>query len=308
MRNAFAKAVTDLAGKNKDLVLLAGDIGNRLFDDYKKKYIDRFYNCGVAEAGMTGIAAGLSSSGLQPITYTITPFNTLRCLEQIKLDICYPNLPVIIVGTGSGLSYSGLGSTHHSLEDIASMRMLPNMHVLCPGDIFEVKLALQKALELKKPCYIRLGKKGEQVVHEEEPEFEIGKATVVKKGSDVAILSVGNMLGPTYNATKILLKKNISSELISFHTIKPIDKELIISLFEKFKLIIVVEEHGLVGGGGSAVLELAHRMNKDTKKLILFNTPDRFLSAIGSQKEARKSLELDEESIALKIIDKLKRL
>ena len=119
MRNEFAKTITEIARDKKDLVLLAGDIGNRLFDDFKSTYPDRFYNCGVAESNMTGVASGLASSGLRPITYTITPFNTARCFEQIRLDICYPNLPVVIVGTGSGLSYATLGSTHHSLEDIS---------------------------------------------------------------------------------------------------------------------------------------------------------------------------------------------
>ena len=141
MRNAFAEAVTEIADENQELIMLAGDIGNRLFDNFKEKHPHRFYNCGVAEAGMTGIAAGLASCGLYPITYTITTFNTLRCLEQIRLDVCYPDLPVIIVGTGSGLSYASLGATHHSMEDICILRSLPNMHVICPADEVEVKLA-----------------------------------------------------------------------------------------------------------------------------------------------------------------------
>jgi len=146
MRNSFATEITKLACKNKKIVLLSGDIGNRLFDNFRKLNKNRFYNCGIAEACMTGIASGIASSGLLPITYTITPFNTMRCLEQIKLDICYPNLPVIIVGTGSGLSYASLGSTHHSLEDIAILRSIPNMNILCPSDPTEVKKLLRDAL------------------------------------------------------------------------------------------------------------------------------------------------------------------
>ena len=159
MRNSFATEITKLAYKNKKIVLLSGDIGNRLFDNFRKLNKNRFYNCGIAEACMTGIASGIASSGLLPITYTITPFNTMRCLEQIKLDICYPNLPVIIVGTGSGLSYASLGSTHHSLEDIAILRSIPNINILCPSDPTEVKQLLRDALKIKKPVYIRLGKK-----------------------------------------------------------------------------------------------------------------------------------------------------
>ena len=119
----------------------------------------RFYNCGVAESNMTGVASGLAASGYRPVTYTITPFNTLRCFEQIRLDICYPNLPVIIVGTGSGLSYASLGATHHSMEDISILRTLPNLQIICPGDKKEVKEALIKAYKSKKPTYIRIGKK-----------------------------------------------------------------------------------------------------------------------------------------------------
>ncbi|PCI31321.1 MAG: transketolase, partial [Elusimicrobia bacterium] len=126
MRNAFATAITELGDEYPELVMLAGDIGNRLFDRFKEKYPERFYNCGVAEANMTGVAAGLAASGLKPITYTITPFNTTRCFEQIRVDVCYPDLPVIVVGTGAGLSYASLGATHHSMEDIAILRTLPN--------------------------------------------------------------------------------------------------------------------------------------------------------------------------------------
>ena len=157
MRNAFAHQLFIEAKKNDKIVFLAGDIGNRLFDKYKKNFPKRFYNCGVAEANMTGVASGLAKLGFIPITYTITPFNTYRNFEQIKIDIAYPCLPVVVVGTGAGLSYASLGVTHHSLEDIALLRTLPNFNVVCPGDSIEVKLLLKDALKLKKPTsYIYL--------------------------------------------------------------------------------------------------------------------------------------------------------
>ena len=307
MRNAFAEVMTELVEDRDDLVLLAGDIGNRLFDKFKKKAPQNFFNCGVAEAGMTGIASGLASVGFNPFTYTITPFNTLRCLEQIRLDICYPNLPVTIVGTGSGLSYAGLGATHHSLEDIACMRMLPNMNVICPGDSVEVKLAVEAALNSKEPCYIRLGKKGEETIHlSEKPNFSIGKGITITNGSDIAILGIGNMLGPASAVKNLCNENNISTKLISFHTIKPLDKKLLDELFENYSLIVVVEEHGLVGGGGSAILEYAFQAKKDITKLMLFNTPDKFLTSVGTQTEARLELGLDPDSIFSKIKQNLK--
>ena len=165
MRNAFAEAIAEAAATDKRVVLLSGDIGNRLFDAFKDKFPDRFYNCGVAEANMTSMAAGMAMCGLRPFTYTITPFATTRVMEQIRVDICYHNVPVAIVGTGSGLSYASLGPTHHSCEDVAFLRALPNMTVICPADAAEVRRAVAAVLEIAGPVYLRLGKKGEPTVH-----------------------------------------------------------------------------------------------------------------------------------------------
>jgi transketolase len=305
MRNAFAKAITDLGDIRPDLVLLAGDIGNRLFDQFKEKHPTRFYNCGVAEANMTGVAAGMAASGLRPITYTITPFNTVRCLEQIRLDICYPDLPAIVVGTGAGLSYAGLGATHHSMEDIAILRTLPNMHVICPADAVEVRLATRAALDLGRPTYIRLGKKGEPLVHQTDPEFTIGRAITLRDGSDVALLSVGNMLSVAVQCADQLRAAGVSASVSSFHTIKPLDDGLLGTVFAEKRLVVVVEEHGLAGGAGSAVLEWGNAARVDTTKLLRFGGPDRFLISCGSQREARALLGLTADNIATRILERL---
>ncbi|MDA8992607.1 transketolase [Candidatus Pelagibacter ubique] len=307
MRNEFAKTITELAKKKKDIILLAGDIGNRLFDKFKKNNPERFYNCGVAEANMTGVASGLASSGLKPITYTITPFNTARCFEQIRLDICYPNLPVIIVGTGSGLSYASLGATHHSMEDIAILKTLPNLQIICPGDQKEVREALIKAYESNKPTYIRLGKKGEPIIHKKKPKFEIGKSIFIKKGEDIAILGVGNALSIASNCEEMLREKKIYSDLISFHTPKPIDEKLLKNLFKSNKLIVVIEEHGLIGGVGSSILEWANNNKLDIKNILRFGGPDRFLTGCGNQNEARDFIGLTPKKICNQIIYQLKK-
>jgi len=213
MRNAFASEITTLAKENHSIVLLSGDIGNRLFNEFKKKYPDRFFNCGVAEANMTGMAAGMAMCGLLPLTYTITPFNTTRCLEQIRVDVCYHNLPVIIVGVGAGLSYAGLGGTHHACEDIALLRALPNMNIICPGDAAEVRLALRAAFKIKSPVYIRLGKKNEPVIHKKEPIFEIGKGITIIKGKRVCILSTGNILPVAVDTAFLLEKQGVSTQV-----------------------------------------------------------------------------------------------
>jgi transketolase len=305
MRNAFAKAVAELGDTHPELVMLAGDIGNRLFDQFKEKHPSRFYNCGVAEANMTGVASGLAASGLHPITYTITPFNTARCFEQIRLDICYPNLPVIVVGTGAGLSYAGLGATHHSMEDIAILRTLPNMHIVCPADPVEVRLAVKDALRLKRPTYIRIGKKGEPTIHKSDPDFEIGRGIVMRTGNDVAILGVGNMVTSALEAAEQLHRSGVSAQVISLHTIKPLDDALLSQLFSNQKLVVVLEEHGLIGGAGSAVLEWGNAKRVDLDKLLCVGGPDRFLSACGDQEEARVLLGLTPEKVTEKILCRL---
>lgn len=306
MRNVFAKAVTEMGDIYPELVMLAGDIGNRLFDRFKEKHPSRFYNCGVAEANMTGVASGLAASGLRPITYTITPFNTVRCLEQIRLDICYPNLPVIVVGTGAGLSYAGLGATHHSMEDIAILRTLPNMHIVCPADPVEVRLAVKDALRLGRPTYIRLGKKGEPVIHESDPDFQIGRGITVRDGSDVAILGVGNTLALALKCADQLQQAGVSAKVASLHTVKPLDDLLLSTIFAEQKLVVVLEEHGLIGGAGSAVLEWGNAKRVDLSKLICIGGPDRFLVACGDQKEARTMLGLTSEKISQQILDRMR--
>jgi transketolase len=307
MRNEFAKTLTEVAKTNKKIILLTGDIGNKLFDNFKIKYPKRFYNCGVAEANMTGVASGIATTGLRPITYTITTFNTARCFEQIRLDVCYPNLPVIIVGTGSGLSYASLGASHHSMEDISILRTLPNLQIVCPADTKEVRQCLIEALKSNKPTYIRLGKKGEPIIHKTIPNLKIGKGLILKKGKDIAILGVGTALSIAIECEQYLRKKKISSDLISFHSPKPLDTKLLNNLFKNKKLIIIIEEHGLIGGAGSAVLEWANINKKDANKVVRFGGPDKFLTGCGNQKEARKSIGLTSKKIYMKILKALKK-
>ena len=181
MRNAFARELEAIAERDARVMLLSGDIGNRMFDKFKGKFPDRFLNCGVAEQNMMGVAAGLALCGWRPVCYTITPFVTTRCLEQIRVDVCYHQAPVVVVGVGAGLAYAELGATHHACEDIAFLRALPGMTVLCPADPMETGPALRAAMALESPTYLRLGKKGEPNVHEAPPEpFEIGRALPVR--------------------------------------------------------------------------------------------------------------------------------
>jgi transketolase len=302
MRNAFADELTKLGNDDPRIVMLSGDIGNRLFDKFRDAHPGRFFNCGVAEANMTGLAAGLAMSGLRPVTYTITPFVTTRCLEQIRTDVCYHDVPVTIVAVGAGLSYAGLGPTHHACEDIAFLRALPNMNVICPGDAFEVGAALRAVMRQDRPSYIRMGKKGEPKVHSGPlTDFEIGKAITITQGDEICILSTGNLLPEAVEAGHILSADGHSTRVVSFHTVKPLDEACLADAFSKFRRVITVEEHSLIGGFGAAVAEWAVDKGEDTRKLMRFGTPDSFFKKSGEQEYARQQLGLTAHQIAERV-------
>ncbi|MCX5856262.1 MAG: transketolase, partial [Deltaproteobacteria bacterium] len=277
MRSAFAQELTDLAASDERVILLIGDIGNHMFDDYQEKFPSRFINCGIAEANMVSMAAGLAICGMRPFIYTFTAFDTTRCFEQIRVDLCYQNLPVVIIGLGGGLTYAPLGPTHYICEDIAIMRSLPNMTVLCPGDAVEVRCSIRGAMKQNGPVYIRIGKKNEPVVHKETPEFQIGKAITCKPGNDVCIITTGTILPNALKARELLKGKKISALVVHFHTIKPFDLTTLSSVFSQFDLVVTLEEHSLIGGLGSAIAEWYVDNSEINVKLLRLGTRDEFL-------------------------------
>tara|TARA_R110000824_G_scaffold366730_3_gene555797 strand:- start:59542 stop:60468 length:927 start_codon:yes stop_codon:yes gene_type:complete len=306
MRNAFADELTKLGGEDPRVVMLSGDIGNRLFDKFRASHADRFFNCGVAEQNMMGVAAGMAMSGLRPIAYTITPFITTRCLEQIRVDVCYQEAPVMIVAVGAGMSYAGLGPTHHACEDISFLRSLPNMKVVCPADAWEVRAAMRAALLQDNPVYIRMGKKGEPKIHSAIPtDFQIGKALTIENGQDVCLLSTGNMLPEVIDAAHHLKSLGISARVVSFHTVKPLDIACLEEAFASFKLVATIEEHSLIGGLGAAVAEWIVDNEVRPKKFLRFGTSDAFFRLSGEQEYAREQLGIDAMSIAKRISNTL---
>lgn len=306
MRNAFADEMTRICTESSKPVLLSGDIGNRLFDKLKAAAPDQFYNCGVAEANMIGVASGLALSGYRPFAYTIVPFITTRVLEQIRIDLCYHNVPATVVGVGGGLSYAALGPTHHALEDIALLRVLPNMTVLCPGDALEVRACLKAALAHDGPVYIRLGKKGEPVVHQAEPSIIIGKSLMLRDGTDCTILAVGNLLPEAMKAANLLADQNIQVRVVSLVSVKPLDGAMLTRNFASTKLVVSLEEHSVAGGAGSAILEwISDHDPAAMTKFMRIATPDAFYKLSGKQSYARQQLGLDAESISRKITSRL---
>lgn len=298
MRNAFADEITKIAQQREDIVLLSGDIGNRLFDKFKEVALGRFFNCGVAEANMIGVAAGMAASGLRPVCYTIASFLTYRVIEQIRLDLGYHHQRVILVGTGAGLSYASLGSTHHSVEDMGMLRLIPGLAVLAPGDEKELRPAFHAALDYPGPVYIRIGKKGESVVHETEPKFAIGKALRLREGKEVWILALGNTLPLAMEAAAQLDNGDISCGVASMGSLKPLDTRILSEIFGSARVVATLEEHSVLGGLGTAVAEwLAANAAAAKAKLVCFGTPDKFLHATTHQSSARAWAGLTAENI-----------
>ncbi len=302
MRNAFAAEITRLAAERDDLVLLSGDIGNRLFDKFKEVAPGRFFNCGVAEAGMIGVAAGMAACGLRPVCYTIASFLTYRVIEQIRLDLGYHHQRVLLVGTGAGLSYASLGATHHSVEDMGMLRLIPGLAVLAPGDAVELRSAIPAALDYDGPVYLRIGKKGEPVVHQNSVDFRVGRALRVREGGRVWILALGNMLPVAMRASEILGARGIPAGVASMGSLKPIDEGLLREVFAAADLVATAEEHSVLGGLGTAAAEWLAREGRGAKaRLLTFGTPDEFLHQTTHQPSARVWAGLDAETMAASI-------
>lgn len=294
MRDTFARVMTSMARDREDICLLSGDIGNRMFDKFKLIAPDRFINCGIAEANMMSMATGMGLSGLRPVVYTITPFTTTRCLEQIRTGAAYHESPVIIVGTGSGLSYAELGSTHHSLEDIAILKCIPNINICCPCDSNELAAHLHDALNYEKPTYIRIGKKGEPNILSSE-ECKIGKANLVKEGDSQLILCAGPIISEALRAATLMEKQGIRVGVASIGSVKPLDSEFLQSVLDKgYQSWITLEEHHRAGGLGSSILEWLDEKNYLHKvKLHRMGIPDKFIYELGSQNYIREKEEID---------------
>jgi transketolase len=297
MRDAFAQEMTRLAAERTDLTLLSGDIGNRMFDRYKQVAPERFLNCGIAEANMMSVAVGMALSGMRPVIYTITPFTTTRCLEQIRVGVSYHQAPVVIVGTGSGLSYAELGPTHHSLEDMAILRTLPGMNVVAPADSAELVAQLQEALESPHPTYMRIGKKGEPALHGRSSELGIGKANLLRDGTDLLVIGVGPILGEAVRAAKALAAEGCSVAVASLGSVKPLDEAFLMAMARRFPLWLSLEEHGITGGLGSALLEWMAERERPPIRLKRLGTPDAFLHELGNQSFTRRRLGLDADGL-----------
>jgi transketolase len=291
MRTAFINQLIEEASKNDKVFLLVGDLGFSVVEPYAERFPNRYLNVGIAEQNMAGMAAGLAMEGYRVYIYSIGNFPTLRCMEQIRYDICYHNLNVTVVAVGGGYAYGSLGASHHATEELAMLRAIPNMVVCAPGDPEEAKLITTFTAQHDGPCYIRLGKAGEPVVHAPGTiTIELGKILKVKGNKRIAVFSTGSMLKYVVD---YLDQNNIDSSVYSFPFIKPIDKTQLAALFNKYDKIITIEEHQSNGGFGSAILEYLNDLTGDgyvenppaIKRIAI---QDKFYSVAGSQDYLRE--------------------
>ena len=297
MRPAFNKTLFELAREDERIFLVLADIGFNAVEPFANKFPDRFFNVGVAEQDMTGIACGLALEGNIVFTYTIGNFVSIRCLEQVRNDVCYHNANVKIIAIGGGVAYGALGSSHHCDQDLAIMRSLPNLIVLSPGDAVETRLLTRAITAHNGPCYMRVGRGKEVVVHQSDPDLQIGKAITMREGNDLTLISTGDMLPYVVEASEKLKQNGIKARVLSMHTIKPLDKQAVTSTAQETGAIITVEEHNILGGLGGAVAEVLAESDCPKVPFKRMGLNDAFCKKIGSQKYLRNEYGLSIEDI-----------
>ena len=308
MRKAFNQELLKIAEKDPRVFMVLADIGYGEIEPFAEAHPDRFINCGVAEQNMTGVACGVAMEGNIAVTYSIANFPTLRCLEQVRNDVCYHNANVKIVIIGGGVSYGELGISHHSTEDIAIMRALPNMAVLVPSDIVEARAATHAMMAYEGPVYYRCGYKGEPDLHDgrDVTDFRIGGSSLLREGKDATIFFAGPIGINAVRAADALEKEGIHCRLISLYSIKPIDKEAICKAARETGGIVVLEEHNIHGGVGSAVAEVLMDEGAGPVPFKRLAFPDVNVTKVGSQAWLREQYGLGTADIVKAVKEMVK--
>ena len=300
---AFSFALIELAAQNPNIVVLSSDMSTPAgLDKFKKTYPDRFFNVGIAEQNLVGMAAGMASEGWIPIIVAQACFVTMRGFEQIRQFCGYMHFPIIIAGYGAGFCLQFMGNTQFSTEDIGILRTIPDMTIVSPADAAEAAKALEAAIEYKQPMYLRLtGKMGCPIIYREEYDFTIGKGIVLKEGTDIQIIASGCVVDASLKAAKLLDEQNVSTSVINMHTVKPLDTTLI---NPEAKLIVTVEEHNVINGLGSAVADYLAKKNIQVP-LLKIGVQDKF-SSVGDYQFLLEQHGLTPEHITESILNNLK--
>ena len=305
MRDTFVRTLIEEAKNNENIELITGDLGFGVLKPFFEQLPNQFTNAGIAEQSMTGIAAGMALCDKTVFTYSIGNFPTLRCIEQIRNDCAYHHANVKIVCVGGGFVYGSLGMSHQATEDIAIMRALPEVTVVCPGDLVEAAEATKAIANMPGTVYLRLGRGGEKRIHNKIDNFQIGKAIKIQDAKEdcdkkIALFSTGAILDEATEAVKMLEGAGIGVEEYSFHTVKPIDKDVILDCASRYDYIVTVEEHNIIGGFASAVSEVLSDLDQKAR-LIKIGLNDEYCSKVGNQKYLRNEYGMTAEKIISKI-------
>jgi transketolase len=299
LRDTFARTLYQVAKQKSNVFIVVADISPAgSMAPFREEFPEQFINVGVAEQTMISLCAGLALRGCTAFAYTIATFSLYRPFEQVRIDLCYQNLPVTVVGIGGGVSYSTLGGTHHAQEDIAVVGAIPNIAVIAPCDPLETEAAVWVCAERKGPTYLRLGKAGEPNFTAEAPEpFEFGKIRKIKDGQDACLIAYGPIMKMAFDvAAKLEREKGRSVAIYSAHTVKPLDNEGVRRILENFETVAVVEEHSVRGSLGGQVKQLAWDAQAKCK-LHTFSLKDEFIHQFGSQNDMWKAHGLTTEII-----------
>jgi len=304
--DVFSATLQELAANDRDIVVVTSDSrGSGKLGPFGQKYPGQHVEVGIAEQNLVGVAAGLASAGKKVFAVSPACFLTARALEQIKNDVAYSDNPVKVVGISAGVSYGALGSTHHSLHDFAVLRAINNIIVVAPADNFETKQAIGLAVEINRPIYLRFGKKPMSDLKKENDDvFQFGKGRVVIDGDDVAIIATGETVYPALQAAKRLSNQNINALVVSMHTIKPLDTDLLKNVAEKCSAVVTVEEHSVCGGLGEACASYLLQ-NGISKPFKILGIPDEY-TVTGSQQDIFNHYGINEEGIANTALSLLK--
>ena len=310
MRTTFINTLLELADEDDRIWLLCGDLGYSVLEPFFERFPGRFINVGVAEQNMIGIAAGLAQSGYVAFCYSIANFPTLRCLEQIRNDVCYHDCNVNIVSVGGGVAYGAQGYSHHAIEDLAVMRALPNMVVAAPGDPLEVRSLTRALVNHPGPGFLRLGKAGEAILHDAVPSLEIGEVIEMREGDDVILLSTGGMLEIALQVVQRLRQQGVVAGVTSVPFLKPLNTAYVTGAARRTVLLCTLEEHGPIGGLGEAVAScLAQLSGKRAALLLPFSLPEGSTKGVsGDQHYLRARGGLDSDSIVAAVTDALQRI
>jgi transketolase len=297
VRTAFIQTITQLAEADPRVMLLVGDLGFGVVEPFAARFPRQFVNVGIAEQNMIGVAAGLALSGRRVFAYSIGNFPTLRCLEQIRNDVCHHDADVTIVTVGGGFAYGALGASHHATEDLAIMRALPNMTVVAPGDPYETTALTRAIAQAPGPHYLRLGRAGEGLIEGGDPAVTLGNARRIRYGAQATVLATGDMLGVAVAAATRLTAAGIDCGVLSVHTLKPLDRPAILAAACQSECLVTLEEHTVIGGLGSAVAELLMDSDAGSTTLRRIGIPDTFAHEVGSQQFLRETFSLTVEHV-----------